>query len=218
MKAAKMIVLAGLLWPALASAQLGEAPLPQVAAQANPATLEETQRWLETKINAQGYYTDPPVTGSPTESYHRWEIFFDGCQYTLALIMGYKEAADDVRVWYGSLSNLTGQVGRRLIGTAGPDAITVGGDVYTREMGFSREQEIALKDGDRVLLGSVLDRIRKDGARPGDGTLLFGAADEVMEQRIANAFTHAANLCRAQDKAKRDAELAKSTKPANEPF
>lgn len=193
-------------------AQLGEAPMPQVAPKENTATLEQTQRWLEGKVNILGYH---PYGGGSEKI--RKEIFFDGCQFTVVDITGEanQPTAYRMTVWFGSLSDLGEPIDDADIAAIGGNKIYLSNPLYVNEMSPSIRD--ALRDGDRSTIASLIPEVKKTGD-PVRSYLYFGTTDEVMGARIGAAFAHAGKLCRAQDKAKRDAELAKSAKRADEPF
>lgn len=228
MKVFRLILLCASLVSMPAFAQLGEAPLPQASAAQGP-TLEETQRWIADKLHEIGWHQLQNDGWRGT----RYEAYFDGCEFTLAKVRAFSQyhqyrREQDVQVdlvrWDANLAvlGLPEKASNYLV-VAAP-----GGSI--RKVASGSNAFAAVWNSDRATLAMFL---APKGASQRDGTevkyfngimvsndyaLRFDTVDEVMQARLANAFNHAANLCRAQAVARRQEELSKSARKPGEAF
>lgn len=221
-KISRWLLLCGALGTVPAHAQLGEAPLPRVAETKKAgASLEDTQRWIVEKLREIGLHANPNSMFPDRPDYktrYRYEAFFDGCRFSVVSantnIVDYD--AVHFMVYDGSLADLSDDRSKNAITTiAGAKKITAAG-----KRSFDAIQGpvvTKVMNGDRATIAALLPE-QREIAKVFTWMLQFETLDESMQSRLANAFIHAANLCRAQEAANRQAELAKSAKKPNEPF
>lgn len=222
MKISRWMLLCGALCMAPVHAQLGEAPLSQAAAAKRAgSSLEDTQRWIVDKLREIGLHADPhsSIPDRPDyKSRYRYEAFFDGCKFSVVSantnIVDYD--AVHFMVFDGSLADLSDDRSKNYITTiAGAEKISAAG-----KRSFDAIQGpavVKVMGGDRATIAELLPEQRRI-AKVYSSVLQFKTLDEVMQSRLASAFIHAANLCREQEAARRQADLSRSAKRPDEPF
>ena len=219
-----------------AYAQLGEAPMPRAAAQAQGGpTLEQTKRWIADKLQEVGWLKvdkRSSYEGMRFDTYAvRYVAHFpaeDECRFNVAQIervniTGGLSSSSGDRVLPETMDGMLGDLAEEAL--PGGDIGTVNGNQLLRRvntMGYTRPENPKA----RVLLeGSYEDIVpliavsgKPDTRRATDRMSFAALGDEVLANRLASAFAHAGRLCRPIEAARRMTERAKSEKKPGELF